>query len=214
MNILKYIFLLLLLISSMRAQAEQDSLFVPSAGFGVEVSGLARHFLEPEIMSWGFSAEYEWERNWFAVLESGWNDIQIGRPTHEYESGGIFFRAGADYNILQRNTRDRALLSARYGYGRLHHQAPFILIEDAYWGNLESSLPAETIGAHWLELGGGLTAQIAGNFFAGWALRARWLIGTSGQQAMKPYYISGYGKNTSKLIVAFHYSVYYNFPLR
>jgi hypothetical protein len=214
MNILRYLFPLLLTTFSTGVFAGQDTIFVPSAGWGVEVSGLARHFLEPETMRWEFSAEYEWKQNWFAVAEAGWNNIQIVKPTHEYESGGAFFRAGADLNLLQRNTRDKALLSARYGFGRLHHQAPFILIEDPYWGNMETSVPREIIRAHWLELGGGMKAQIAGNFFLGWTLRARWLISSGRSQEMTPYYISGYGKNTSNLIVAFHYSIYYNFPLR
>lgn len=214
MKILNYFILLLLLPVSQMLSGQSDTLFSPSFRFGADVSGLVRYYFEPETMSYEFSADYEWKHNWFAAAEAGMLNINIQRETHNYQANGYFLRTGVDYNLLKNTTISRigiVYASLRYGYGLLNHKAPGITISMPYWDDYHTGISAETIHAHWLETGGGLKTRLAGNFYIGWSLRARFLLYRSASPGIDPYYLSGFGKMKSNPSVMVHYYIYYQF---
>jgi hypothetical protein len=216
MNTLRCIFLILaLLLISMSATAQIDTLFTPAARIGVDVSGFARHLIEEETLPVEFSFDYEWQQNYFAAAEVGWLNVDVNRDTHRYNAQGFFFRTGVDIGILGgdiQNPNDHVLISLRYGYGRLKQEAPYILISDAYWGDYETSVDPETYHAHWIEAGLGMKTSIWSNLFIGWSLRGRVKLGSTSDPNMEPYFISGYGK-TNNAALMLHYSIYYRFPI-
>lgn len=213
MNTSKYIIPLLLLLSP-ALHAVNDSLFSPGLRIGADLSGFARNYFEPETMAWEVSTEMEWRRNWIAVLEGGGLHVAVKKTSHSYMAKGYFFRAGIDYNLIDRPDMENVGMVyalTRYGFGRLRHEASNILIYNDYWGDYESSIAPETGFAHWFEIGGGLKTRLAGNFFIGWSVRARFLLHLTDTQGMEPYYISGFGKNEGKPSVMVHYYLYYKF---
>ncbi len=218
MNTLKHFFLLLMMVGySLPLLSANDSLFVPSIRLGLDVSGLARHLIEPEQIGAGVTADIEWHKNHFVALEAGFTSVDVERESHQYKSDGFFFRLGPDFNVLGRgdhNPNDLVLLSLRYGYGRLEQEAPFILISDPYWGDYEDAIGSESISAHWLEAGLGLKTEVFTHFFMGWALRGRLLLSRSGGTGMDPYIISGFGKHNGSTNLTLHYHLMYRIPLR
>ncbi len=215
MSTFKYLYLslLLLILSDGAFAGEKDTVFRPSVRIGVDFSGVPRNLLEPETRTWEVSLDYEWSKNWFVAIEAGGVNIEVDQPTHDYHSGGNFFRIGADYNILGRKGPDHldlVLLSARYGYGSLDHYASRVIISSPYWGDYETAFPEENLSAHWLELGGGVKTQIWRNFFLGWSLRGRLLVSKTSHPAMDPYFISGFGRyRDGNFSVMMHYSLFY-----
>jgi hypothetical protein len=212
MNIFRYLYLLLLLIYSLYSSGQNDTLFHRSLRIGADVSGFARQLLEPEIIYYELHADMEWTPNWFMAAEIGLLDVNINKPTHDYFAGGYFLRAGFDYNLLQRPDIGQigiAYGSLRYGFSNTNHEAPEIIISNVYWGEVNSSIPAENIWSHWFELGGGLKTKLFGNVYVGWSLRARFLLYKSRSISMEPYYIAGFGKYKDKPSVMVHYSIYY-----
>lgn len=214
MNILSLLLLIPLMASSLvtRANTDTDTLFHPSLKIGVDVSGFARNLLEPETMAFEISADLEWQKNWFAAIEAGFLDIDIKKTTHNYKAEGYFLRAGIDYNLLQKNMEENPGIVyglLRYGVSNTKHEAPEINIHNPYWGGVSTSIPSEVIWSHWFELGGGLKTRLAGNFYVGWTLRARFLMAKSSPLAMEPYYIAGFGKFDDKPSVMVHYYIYY-----
>lgn len=192
----------------------QDTLFNPGLRLGVDLSGLVRNYMEPEAMSWEASAGMEWSRNWFAAIEGGGTHIDIQRQTHNYRANGFFIRTGIDYNLIDRPDMagvGSVYALARYGIGRINHEAPGVIISNTYWGDYQTAVPAESAYAHWFETGGGLRTKLIGNFFAGWTIRARFPLFLKETQGMEPYYISGFGKNSGRPVVMLHFSLYYQF---
>ncbi len=216
MNILKYIFLILALLStSVAVTAQNDTIFKPAVRLGLDVSGFARQLIEAETLPVEFSFDYEWRKKYFAAAEAGWLNVDVNRDTHRYNAQGYFFRTGIDIGILGgdvHNPNDHVLLSLRYGYGRLKQEAPYILISDAYWGDYETSVDPETYHAHWLEAGLGMKTSIWNNLFLGWSLRGRVRISSTSDPNMEPYFISGFGRSNNAALML-HYSIYYRFPL-
>ncbi len=216
MNILKYIFLILALLStSIAVPAQNDTIFKPAVRLGLDVSGFARQLIEAEMLPVEISFDYEWRQNYFAAVEAGWLNVDVNRDTHRYNAQGYFFRTGIDIGILggeASNPNDHVLLSVRYGYGRLSQEAPYILISDGYWGDYETSVDPETYHAHWLEVGLGIKTSIWSNLFLGWSLRGRVRVASTSDPNMEPYFISGYGRSNNAALML-HYSIYYRFPL-
>jgi hypothetical protein len=188
--------------------------FRPTVSLGYDLSGLARNYFEPEVMVHGISGSFEWQPNWFAAIEAGNLDVAIARETHNYDARGLFFRAGVNYNLLQKNPSmkgEEIFLSFRYGFGTLSHEAPRIIINDPYWGSVEGAFEAARYSAHWAEIGGGLKTKLFWNLYLGWDLRIRLMLARKPGSDMDPYYISGFGKNDGNTSVMLHYSLFYKF---
>jgi hypothetical protein len=216
-NISKYFFILILVISlPAKAQEKADTLiFRPALSLGYDISGLVLNLIEPEVFLHGISAGFEWRPSWIAALEVGNMDIGVERESHTYDAKGVFFRAGVNYNLLQKNPKmpgEEIFLSFRYGFGTLTHEAPRIIINDPYWGQIEGSFEKAGYSAHWAEIGGGLKTRLFWHFYLGWDLRLRLMLARNPGSEMNPYYISGFGKNKGNSAVMLHYSVYYKFP--
>lgn len=215
-NISKYIFLLALAISTAaQAQDPDPVVFRPGLSLGYDVSGIARRLIEPQVFMHGISAGYEWQPNWTASAELGTLNIDIRKETHHYLASGFFLRGGVNYNLLQKRATmpgEELYISVRYGYGNLTHQAPYILINDPYWGPFETLKQQASFVAHWAEIGGGLKTKLFWNIFIGWDLRVRMKLSSHSDNDMEPYYISGFGKEKNNSAIMLHYSVYYKFP--
>ncbi len=216
MNILKYIFLILVLSATkLSAASQQDTVFTPSIRVGADLSGFVRQIWEREILSVEFSADVEWRKNHFIAAEAGWLNVKIQRESHQYFASGYFFRTGADFNILDRapeHPNDVLLLSLRYGFGKLEHEAPMIIISNPLWEDYQTSVETDVYYAHWLEAGIGMKSEIFNNIFLGWSLRGRLRISSTSDPEMEPYRISGFGKSQNTTLT-FHYSILYRFPL-
>ena len=214
MNTLKYIFLLWLLPVSSVIAAQNDTIFSPHFRLGVDISGLARYYFEPEIIQGEISLDYEWKNDWFVAAEAGFIQMDVQRASHAYLANGFFFRLGPDYNVLKKENQaniGQIVLSARYGYGLLSQQAPEISIHMPGWDPLQTHVDAENFHAHWLEFGGGIKTRLWKNVFLGWNVRTRFLVSQTKSPGMDPYMISGYGKNDGKTAVMVHYYIYYRF---
>ncbi len=217
MNILKYLFLIPFLLTSSGLAAENDTLFTPSVRLGVDLSGFARHMVEPETLTGEVSLDVEWRKSHFAVIEAGLLQVDVEQETHRYQADGYFIRMGADFNILERNPEypnDLLLASIRYGYSNLTHESPFIVIPDPYWGDHHTAVPGERYHAHWLEAGIGMKTEIWRQIFLGWSLRGRLLLTSTSDPEMEPYFIGGYGQSGSNTRLSLHYSIMYRIPLR
>ena len=199
------------------AETENDTLFTPAVRIGIDVSGFARHLIEPETLTGEITLDMEWRKSHFLVLEGGLLNVNVEKESHHYQADGFFLRLGADFNILERspeNPNDVLLASLRYGYGKLDHEAPYIIIPDPYWGDHATAIPPESFHAHWLEAGIGLKTEIWGNLFLGWSLRGRLMLASSSDPEMEPYYIGGFGKSGSNTRLSLLYSISYRIPLR
>jgi hypothetical protein len=215
MSTSRFLFLLLLTSFSPSLYGQEEFPFRPALRVGYDVSALARRFFEPEVRTLEISADYEWQRNWFAALEGGLLDVSMAKPSHTYEAGGWFLRVGADYNFLERkdaNHQDLVIATARYGFGSMDQQAPHIMVSDPYWGDHLTSIPGERHLAHWLEIGGGVKTRIVNNLFMGWGIRARFLLSQSRESLINPLTIPGYGRPQGNSSIMLHYTLYYRFP--
>lgn len=198
-------------------RANNDADYSPSVRVGLDVSGFARQLVEPETMFREISLDVEWKYNYFVAVEAGLLDIDVQKQTHRYMAGGYYLRLGPDFNVLGRKPEapnDLVLLSLRYGFSKLDHEAPFILIPDSYWGDFQTAVESESYRAHWVEAGISLKTELGYNIFIGWSLRGKLLLYNTREAEMEPYFIGGFGKTGRNTGLMLHYHIYYRIPLR
>ena len=81
---------------------------------------------------------------------------------------GTFARLGVDYNLLKLNDRSQhhaITLGFRYGTSVFKQSAENITVVSDYWGDYFLENYENTLNGHWLELVGGITAEVAQGIF-------------------------------------------------
>ncbi len=133
-----------------------------------------------------------------------------------FKTDGVFFRLGADYNLLKPLPPDARihryfLVGVRYAFSPFAYDVTDIRIDNGYWGGdtMKDYLGVHTV-QHWMEVVGGLHVEVVRNLYMGWGVR--WKIRLSGDSTgeISPWYIPGIGiKSIGN--VGFNYTVGYKF---
>ncbi len=189
---------------------------VPFVRLGIDLSSIARQFIETEVRQYEISLDSEIWYNWFAILEGGLFDVKGGRTDFTYGQQGFFMRAGMDYNLLKRDYQkqnDRVLVGLRYAYSSMTHYADNFYISNPYWGDYSGSIDETGFQVHWLEFSGGIKTEILRNLYLGWNLKARVRLYETRDAEIRPYYFGGYGHSKRRAPVMAHFSIYYKFGL-
>lgn len=208
--------------TSMATQpAQHDSVIVVAHDLrlGIDLSRIAMPFLQPGRRDAEVSADMQIIPNWYGVVELGYHQMQINKPDlFQYQSHGYFYRIGVDKNILppgQNNHRhDIAYFGFRLGHAVLQQTVSSYHITDTVWGNVDGSIPRQTIQGLWLEFVAGLKIQIATYVDLGWSVRGRTLLNHPEQKTnVPPYVIPGFGKGSSRQAFDFNYSLFFRIPI-
>ena len=191
-------------------------IFQPSVRIGFDVASSLNRIWQPGVKQLEFALDGEFMPNWFAAAEAGHLDINVERETFDYTSNGLFFRVGADYNVLRKReqkSNDVILLFFRYSFASLTHSSDRIHITDPYWGNFDTSFDPEKLNSHWVELGFAIKTELFSNIFIGWAVRGKYLIYKSKESMVDPYIIPGFGSiSKNNTAYSMHYGIFYRIP--
>lgn len=213
-----YIFSSLLLLCLAPNILSQDTLRTYGPRFGVDLAPLVGYFSDPKVIGAAASVDLEIFPNLYPIFELGFSSVtdSIDVDNVAYASGGGFARLGIDYNLL--NVGDRSSHHAitagfRYGSAIFKHSAENVTVYSDYWGDYHIDFYENNLNAHWIELVGGITAEVASNFFLGWTLRYKILLNPDMDPQMVPLLVPGYGQGTLSRAFGFTYSIMYKIPL-
>jgi hypothetical protein len=120
-----------------------------------------------------------------------------------FKTNALFGRLGVDINLLStkkdsKPTNNLFLAGLRIGMTNFEYDITNVVITDDYWGGSEiviyNKIPASKI---WYEIIAGVRVEVYKNIFMGWTIRNKNLISQDVSGAASPWYIPGYGLNTS-----------------
>jgi hypothetical protein len=190
-----------------------DTIPVPGLRFGVNIIRPLLAFYEP--MGWGaeLTADYTPGNAFFAVAETGFSLRNFEEQDYRIEQNGMFFRLGADRNFYNQFD-DVVAVGARLGASFYRRSAPFITIDDGYWGGYTGVVDEEFFFRQWLEVVVVLKTEIFNNVFFGWNLRGKVLLFDRADRHMDERYIPGFGGGSSTTNAGFDFYIYYRFPLK
>lgn len=181
---------------------------------GIDLARLALPLIENGRFEYMVSADAEVSKKFFATVEIGGSKLSMKRDLYDYEGSGMFFKAGADYNLLNPDwslRKDMFFVGLRYGYSRFSAGLNRYEIYDDYWGNYTNSVPVKFYNASWAEIVGGLRGQIGENFYLGFSVNAKILTNSSVAER-QGFLAPGFGRFDKRINLGFSYSMFYNIP--
>jgi len=205
----------LLLLSSLSLDG-QDTLRTYGPRVGIDVAPFVSYFASPPIIGAEVNLDFEIATNYYPVFELGFSSMSDSIVDVSYSSAGTYARIGLDYNLLpldDRSVHHSITAGFRYGFSLFRHEASNILIPGEYWGDYLIESYENTLTGHWLELVGGIKAEVLPNFFLGWSIRYRILLNQSMDEQLTPLLIPGYGNGAENRGMGFSYSISYKIPL-
>jgi hypothetical protein len=158
-----------------------------------------------------FSVDLNEKKSVFAG--GGFARYSYSQYNYAYSTGGIFVKAGLDFNFLKPQVspgRYWAGLGLHYGASMFSYKMPEINHTN-YWGTSTITVPSQSHMAHFLEASGGFRSQLFGSFRIGWSVSMRKLIYAGGSKDTRPIYIPGYGLSSKSFTTAFNYFFIWNF---
>lgn len=165
------------------------------------------------------SIDLRFANNYFVVGEAGFQHSSIDSTVFHYKGNGAFLRIGIDKNLLTNpkfKGNDVVTLGIRYGTSLMTNSASGIVIPTSYWTPvpLVTDIPGHTFMTHWLELKAGIRAEVLRNFFIGWSLSGKVMLGSGHPDGLTPYLVPGFGKGNSNTVFGFNYYFCYVIPFR
>ncbi|VBB48354.1 conserved exported hypothetical protein [uncultured Paludibacter sp.] len=229
-KILKYIILLNSILlcgfsTQLSAQEKKDTTKVTVPlyqGFTVEldvVPFVETAFNNGEIYGTQGNLQFNLKNKFFPVIEIGYssaNKTLQNESKTNFSGKGMYEKIGIDFNLLKQNPGGKIynnyfLAGLRFGMTKFDYSINNLYIEDNYWGgseNLNLNLTSPT--KFWYELVGGIRVDIYKGITMGWNVRNKHLMKSTANGNVAPWYIPGYGKNTTSLW-GFSYIIGYRF---
>ena len=211
-----YIFSGLLLLCLAPSLKGQDTLRTYGPRIGVNLAPFAGYFFSPAVIGAEASLDFETFPDIYPIFELGFSNMNDSVDDASYSSGGVYARVGMDYNLL--DTKDRSIHHAitvgfRYATSVFKQNAENIIVPSDYWDDLLIESYENTLNGHWLELVGGINAEVVPNLFFGWTVRYKILLNPGMDPQIAPLLIPGYGNGTDNKGLGFTYSISYKIPL-
>jgi len=205
-----------LLAASGRSGSAQDTLRTYGPRFGIDLARFAYILADPSEVGAEVSVDVELLRNLYPVIEFGYNSISPQEDLFHYAAGGVYGRAGIDYNLLKlkdRSAHHTITVGARYGISKFSHRAEDIYIVNDYWGDHLSGSYEKDLKGHWVELVAGIKAELVSNVFMGWSLRYKILLNPGMDPLVAPQLVPGFGSGGVDRSFGITYSLCYKIPL-
>jgi hypothetical protein len=210
---------MILMMVQMLAKGQEFKIDRRDLNIGIELVGPVNSFILPSRTTYELSMKAGGFHKFYLASEAGMLKISEKKTNaYNYYSTGQYWRLGFDYNLFKRNLPDEnnlVFIGLRYGMAVLNHNANHIIITDIKWGDFQApDIPETKLQAGWVELTGGIKANIFSRISVGWSVSYRKLITTSGMKKIKPFLIPGYGEGSSRTSFGFSYTIYYDIPLQ
>lgn len=148
---------------------------------------------------YGYEASVDYyrgnEKYW--VFEGGFGGSDIDYDNLKYSSKNSFFRFGFEKSMVPRLYKydwDYLFFGMKYGMAFINRSEASFTTTDDIWGISAGTIPSKNFTGHWLEINGGIRVEIFKNIFAGYNIRAKFLLNQSPFKELPPAYVAGFGK--------------------
>lgn len=208
--------LLLLVAIAWQPVSGQDTLRTYGPRFGIDLARFVYILADPSEIGAEVSADFELVKNFYPIFELGYSSISEDDSLFSYAASGIYGRVGLDYNLLKLKDRSQhhaITIGARYGISVFSHNAKNIYVQNPYWGDYVAAPYEMEVRGHWVELVGGIKAELLPNLFMGWSFRFKILLNPDMDPLVKPQLVPGFGTGGKDRSFGISYSIYYKIPL-
>jgi hypothetical protein len=223
---LKFIFSLSLVCVSLLGNAQTKDtakvLYPERYGLrlGVDLHKIARTFYEKDYKGFEVVGDYRFTKKIFLAGELGNENKTIEDDRLNFTTKGTYFKVGFDYNSFENwlDMENMIYVGMRYGVSSFNHTLNTYKIYDPtnYYGEtiITSRAKFDNLNASWVEVIGGIKAELFNNLYLGFSVRLNYLVSNKKPTDFDNLFIPGYNRTyDGKFGAGFNYTLSYFIPI-
>ena len=223
---LKFIFSLSLVCVSLLGNAQTKDttkvLYPERYGLrlGIDLHKIARTFYEKDYRGLEVVGDYRLTKKFYVAGEIGNEDKTIDDDRLNFTTKGTYFKVGFDYNSFENwlDMENMIYVGMRYGVSSFNHTLNTYKIYDPtnYYGEtiITSRAKFDNLNASWVEVIGGIKAELFNNLYLGFSVRLNYLVSNKKPTDFDNLFIPGYNRTyDGKFGAGFNYTLSYFIPI-
>ena len=223
---LKFIFSLALLCVSIsgNAQVKDTTTVVYPERYGlrvgVDLHRLSKSFYEKDYRGLEIVGDYRLTRRFYLAGELGNEEKTVDDDRLNFTTKGTYFKAGFDYNTFENwlDMENMIYVGMRYGISSFSQTLNSYKIYDPtnYYGEntVISGAKYNGLTANWIEIIGGVKAELFSNLYLGFSLRLNYLVSNKKPDGFDNLYIPGFNRTyDGKFGAGVNYTLSYFIPI-
>ena len=223
---LKFIFSLSLVCVSLLGNAQTKDttkvLYPERYGLrlGIDLHKIARTFYEKDYRGLEVVGDYRLTKKFYVAGEIGNEDKTIDDDRLNFTTKGTYFKVGFDYNSFENwlDMENMIYVGMRYGVSSFSHTLNTYKIYDPtnYYGEtiITSGAKFDNLNASWIEVIGGIKAELFNNLYLGFSVRLNYLVSNKKPADFDNLFIPGYNRTyDGKFGAGFNYTLSYFIPI-
>ena len=187
---------------------------------GVDLHKIARSFYEKDYRGFEVVGDYRLTKRFYIAGEIGNEDKTVDDDRLNFTTKGTYFKVGFDYNSFENwlDMENMIYAGMRYGVSSFSQTLNSYTIYDPtnYYGE-NTVISGEKFGglnASWLEVIGGIKAELFSNVYLGFSVRLNYLVSNKKPDGFDNLFIPGYNRTyDGKFGAGFNYTLSYFIPI-
>lgn len=223
-HILEYFFSTLLFFLSLQgiAQAQDSTKIKQRYGirFGVDLHRLTKSIYDDNYQGLEFVGDYRISQKLYVAGELGNENKITDDDNLNFTTKGTYFKVGFDYNTYENwlDMENMIFVGMRYGVSSFNHTLNSYTIYDKenFYGQntIISEKEFNGLTASWIEVVGGLKAEVFNNIFVGFSVRLNYLVTDKKPDNFDNLFIPGFNRTyDGNFGAGFNYTLSYMIPI-
>ena len=222
-HILKFTFSLVVLFSIVGNAQDTIQKFPQRYGLrvGVDLHRLSKSFYDDNYRGLEIVGDYRLTKKFYIAGELGNEEKTVDDDRLNFTTQGSYFKVGFDYNAFENwlDMENMIYAGMRVGFSSFDHQVNSYKIYENngnYYGQTIIA-PGEKFSgqtASWVEIVGGIKAELFNNLYMGFSVRLNYLISNKEPEGFANLYIPGFNRTyDGKFGAGFNYTLSYFIPI-
>jgi hypothetical protein len=222
-HILKFTFSLVVLFSMVGNAQDTIQKFPQRYGLrvGVDLHRLSKSFYDKDYRGLEIVGDYRLTKKFYIAGELGNEEKTVDDDRLNFTTQGSYFKVGFDYNAFENwlDMENMIYTGMRVGFSSFDHQVNSYKIYENngnYYGQTIIA-PGEKFSgqtASWVEIVGGVKAELFNNLYMGFSVRLNYLISNKEPEGFANLYIPGFNRTyDGKFGAGFNYTLSYFIPI-
>jgi hypothetical protein len=187
---------------------------------GVDLHRLSKSFYEKDYKGLEIVGDYRLTRRFYLAGELGNEEKTVDDDRLNFTTKGTYFKAGFDYNSFENwlDMENMIYVGMRYGISSFSQTVNTYKIYDPtnYYGEntVISGVKYNGLTANWIEIIGGVKAELFSNLYLGFSLRLNYLVSNKKPDGFDNLYIPGFNRTyEGKFGAGVNYTLSYFIPI-
>jgi hypothetical protein len=222
-HILKFTFSLVVLFSIVGNAQDSIQKFPERYGLrvGVDLHRLTKSLYDNNYRGLEIVGDYRLTKKFYVAGELGNEEKTVDDDRLNFTTQGSYFKVGFDYNAFENwlDMENMIYAGMRVGFSSFDHQVNSYKIYENngnYFGQTIIA-PGEKFSgqtASWVEIVGGVKAELFNNLYMGFSVRLNYLISNKEPEGFANLYIPGFNRTyDGKFGAGFNYTLSYFIPI-